>query len=188
MKTKKIVSEILKELSRTAELYEQEEIDQLIKAIQKAERIFVCGAGRSLLVAKAFAMRLMHCGYSVYVVGETVTPAIGDGDLLVVVSGSGETGSLINNAAKAGKLKAQVALITTNRSSTIAGCSNIVVEIKTSTSKLENGKTENRSIQPGGNTFEQSALLLLDAVIISLMPDDLEGSNRTLMKLHANLE
>ena len=56
-----------------------------------AQRVYVAGAGRSGLIARAFAMRLLHLGFDVYVVGETVTPALQPGDTLVVFSGSGET-------------------------------------------------------------------------------------------------
>lgn len=47
-------------------------IDEFIFALEDAKNIFVMGAGRSGFVAKAFAMRLMHLGYNVYVVGKTV--------------------------------------------------------------------------------------------------------------------
>ncbi len=45
-------------------------IEQVIEALQNAKSVFVLGAGRSGFVAKSFAMRLMHCGFNVYVVGE----------------------------------------------------------------------------------------------------------------------
>ena len=54
------------------------------------------GAGRSGLAAKAFAMRLMHLGFNVYLVGETTTPAVQPDDLVIAVSGSGETPSIAN--------------------------------------------------------------------------------------------
>ena len=39
-------------------------------------------------------MRLMQMGYISYVVGETITPALKEGDLLIVASASGETNSV----------------------------------------------------------------------------------------------
>ena len=68
------------------------QVNSFIEALLSAKRVFVIGAGRSGLVAKAFAMRLMHLGLDIHVVGETITPALREGDILVVVSGSGETG------------------------------------------------------------------------------------------------
>ena len=54
--------------------------------ILNARRIYVMGAGRSGLVAKGFAMRLMHLGFQSYVVGETITPALQKGDVIVIFS------------------------------------------------------------------------------------------------------
>ncbi|MDD1665656.1 MAG: SIS domain-containing protein, partial [Methanomicrobiales archaeon] len=51
-----------------------EEVEGLIREILNAKRVYIMGAGRSGLVARAFAMRLMHLGLISYVVGETVTP------------------------------------------------------------------------------------------------------------------
>ncbi|HJJ46223.1 MAG TPA: SIS domain-containing protein, partial [Methanocorpusculum sp.] len=60
----------------------QDEVASFIDGILQAKRIYVIGAGRSGLVAKSFAMRLMHTGFISYVVGETITPAVAEGDLL----------------------------------------------------------------------------------------------------------
>ena len=57
-------------------------------------------------------MRLMHMGKQVYVVGEIVTPSIQQGDLLLIVSGSGETESLVAMAKKAKRLGATIATVT----------------------------------------------------------------------------
>jgi 6-phospho-3-hexuloisomerase len=52
-------------------------VDMLVDFYQnKQGRILVMGAGRSGLVGRAFAMRLLHLGYNAYVLGETIVPAI----------------------------------------------------------------------------------------------------------------
>lgn len=66
------------------------ELKALMKEINAAKRIFVGGAGRSLLSMKSFAMRLMQTGHETYLVGEVCTPSIQTGDLLIVGSGSGK--------------------------------------------------------------------------------------------------
>ncbi|QYO62744.1 hypothetical protein [Leptolyngbya sp. 7M] len=58
-------------------------LEQLAQTITVANRIFVFGGGRSGLVMRMTAMRLMHLGCQVYVVGETITPSIARGDLLI---------------------------------------------------------------------------------------------------------
>ena len=89
-----ILKKILEELMENAKQIRQEELEQFADKIQEGSRIFVAGAGRSGFVARAFSNRLMHLGLTVYFVGEPTTPSIQKGDLLVIVSGSGETGSL----------------------------------------------------------------------------------------------
>lgn len=70
-----------------ADTTSDKEGQQFMQALLTAPRIYVAGAGRSGLIAKAFAMRLMHIGMESYVVGETITPAMQNGDLLVVFPG-----------------------------------------------------------------------------------------------------
>ena len=81
--------EILEELKITLSGIKKEEIFGLEEELQKAERIFCDGLGRSGLFCRAFAMRLMHLGMSCFYVGDTMTPAIERGDLLLICSGSG---------------------------------------------------------------------------------------------------
>ena len=95
--------EILEELKITLLGIKKEEISVLEEELQKAERIFCDGLGRSGLSCRSFAMRLMHLGMNCFYVGDTMTPAVGPGDLLLVCSGSGESEALISHAEKAKK-------------------------------------------------------------------------------------
>jgi len=56
-----------------ANIISDEDVEAFIRELLNAKRIYVMGAGRSGLVAKAFAMRLMHLGLQAFVVGETIT-------------------------------------------------------------------------------------------------------------------
>ena len=78
-----VLRTIMDEIEHVVANVKKDEIDQVIGLIQKDRRIFVAGEGRSGFSAKGFAMRLMHLGYTVYVVGETITPAIKEGDILI---------------------------------------------------------------------------------------------------------
>src|SRR5437773_11387674 len=84
-------------------------IELLVK--EKSRRILVLGVGRSGLIGRGFAMRLMHLGFSVYVMGETITPAIGKGDLVIAISGSGKTKLAITAAQISEEVGAQVEAI-----------------------------------------------------------------------------
>ncbi len=168
---------ILPEISEAA-------CDQLVEGIIAANRVFVAGAGRSLLMMKAFAMRLMHIGIPVFVVGETSTPAAANGDLLIIGSGSGETATMKAITQKANAIRLDIALITTNESSTIAKSAKTVVKIPAALNHLSKSGA---SRQPGGNSFEQAILLLTDALAMEVSRRkgvDISGS----LGLHANLE
>ncbi|MGO4918779.1 6-phospho-3-hexuloisomerase [Maribacter spongiicola] len=161
-----------------------DEVAALISIINNAKHIFIMGAGRTGLMMKAAAMRLMHLGYTVHVVGETTSPAIAEGDLLIAGSGSGTTGGIVNAAKTAKKAGADVVCITTNSSSPLAELSIQTVLIPAA-QKQE--RDENVSQQYAGSLFEQSLLLVLDALIQTLW--NLDGSSASeLWERHANME
>jgi 6-phospho 3-hexuloisomerase len=154
---------------------------KLTEMLDKAERVFIAGAGRSKLVGNFLAMRLMHGGYDVYVVGEIVTTSIGSKDLLIVISGSGETKQLIAYTERARGLGADIALISANNCSTIAKLAGWVFQI---------GNSEQyQKIQgmPLGTIFELSALIFLEALIAHIICAK-NISEETMSLRHANLE
>ncbi|RAP74312.1 6-phospho-3-hexuloisomerase [Paenibacillus montanisoli] len=178
-------AQIVKELERAAALISDAAAEQLSSAVQGANNIFVAGAGRSGLMMKAFAMRLMHLGFRVHVVGETVTPGIAKDDLLIVGTGSGETRSLIGMVEKAKLLHATVAAVTIHPQSSIGSRSDFVIELPGAPKDQSSGT--DLTVQPMGSLFEQTLLLFLDAVILQLMATQ-EKSSGTMYGNHANLE
>ena len=174
-------------LSEHQQLFSQlrfEEIPAIVNAIREAKAIFLLGAGRTGFMIKAAAMRLMHLGYAVHVVGETTTPAIGEGDLLIAGSGSGTTGNIVKAAETARKSGATIVCFTTNPASPLAQLANHSVTIPAAGKQQQN---ETVSHQYAGSLFEQSFLLLFDAIIQHLWQDS--GVSRDeLWKRHTNLE
>jgi 6-phospho-3-hexuloisomerase len=160
--------------------------DRLAESILRSRRIFLAGMGRSGLIMRSFAMRLMHMGLAAHVVGETTTPAIGQGDLLLIGSGSGETESLLAMARRAKNLGIAVALITIHPGSSIGGEADLVVRVPATTPKSSQPSAAT-SIQPKGSLFEQTMLLICESVVLRLM--ELRGIDAEGMFLrHANLE
>jgi len=177
---------ILQELHETLARVEEGAIEELIERIAGARRLFLAGTGRSGFMVRSFAVRLMHLGLTAYVVGETVTPNIEPGDLLVLGSGSGETLSLRAMAEKARALGAPIALITASPGSAIGRLAQVVVTVPAPTPKADTVAAP-PSIQPMGTLFEQCLLLLFDAVVLRLM--ERKGiSARAMFERHANLE
>ena len=165
--------EITKELQNLMELVLEDEIVSFQREIKKANRIFLAGMGRSGFMMRGFAMRLMHMGFDVFVVGETTTPAILKHDLLIIGSGSGETSSLVSMAKSAKKYGANIALITTNAESSIAKLADAIIVIKAQAK----GEGEGKSIQPMGTLFEQGLLVLADSIVLDFMNENETDGN-----------
>jgi 6-phospho-3-hexuloisomerase len=179
-----------------ADVLSDEEVQQLLKEILNARRIYVIGAGRSGLVAKAFAMRLMHLGLQSYVVGETITPAMGPGDMMVAFSGSGETKTVAELAETAKEIGGNICLVTSKKDSRIGRIADCVVVIESFRDKVRDESAEfeirqmtgeHKSFAPLGTLFETAAMIFADAIISALMEIthcDIED----LRDRHANIE
>ena len=173
------IERILGELSEIAGRTREADLSALADRILEADRVYVTGMGRSGLMARAFAMRLMHLGLNVFVVGETTTPSIEEGDLLLCCSRYGRSGSLLHYADKARTAGGAVALITMDPSSPLAAKCDEVLEIPVGAA--------DETRQPLGTLFEQLLLLTLDALVIVLMQK--RGfTEREMARLHTNLE
>ncbi|MFT9495081.1 6-phospho-3-hexuloisomerase [Anaerosolibacter sp.] len=180
-----IIETIGKEISTILSRIDENEMVTFSNALRNASRIFVTGEGRSGLMGKAFAMRLMHGGYTVYVVGETITPNIEKDDLLIAISGSGTTGMIYDFAKKAAEAGAQIGLVTTNPKSKIGDISHFILKVPAATKhRLPQEPT---TIQPLGNQFDQTVHLLLDGLIIHSLQDK-EDLHEAMKERHANLE
>ncbi|MEN2403143.1 6-phospho-3-hexuloisomerase [Flavobacterium sp. MC2016-06] len=175
---------ILEENLKAAHQINPNQINTLIQEIQKADRIFVMGTGRSGLALKMGAMRLMHLGYTVYVVGEIVTPAILEGDLLIVASGSGTTSTVVSAVEKANKLNASVVVLTADPLSIIAKLANHIVQIPAAV-KTDFG--ESVSAQYAGSLFEQFTLMVLETIFMTLWQES-GLTKQDIWPRHANLE
>jgi 6-phospho-3-hexuloisomerase len=161
--------------------------DRLIEAaslLRDAPRVFVLGAGRSGLALRMTAMRLMHLGLAVHVVGEVTTPAIAAGDVLLVASGSGTTGMIVRAAETAVAADATVVAITTNSTSPLAELSKVVITLPAAQKLDRSGAL---SIQYAGGLFEQLVVFVGDAVFHSLWKAS-GASGDELWPRHANLE
>lgn len=156
----------------------------LLTAKEKEKTVFIAGAGRSGLMGRAFAMRLMHMGFKTYVVGDTVTPAVREGDILVAISGSGNTKSVVEIGGKCKKVGATVIAVTSKDGSELKKLPaiNVVLPAK-SKDDVSGGSVKT----PMGTSFEILALVFLDSVIMQLI--DLTGITEEEMKArHANTE
>ncbi|MDJ0459852.1 6-phospho-3-hexuloisomerase [Arthrobacter sp. NQ7] len=178
------VSLIQQEIADTAGAIEAKQLAALAVGVAAAPRIFLAGAGRSGLVLRMAAMRLMHLGLTVHVAGDTTTPAITSGDLLLVASGSGTTSGVVKAAKTASGAGAKVAVLTTNAQSPLAVLADTLVIIP-AVQKTDHGSSVSR--QYSGSLFEQALFLATEAVFQSLW-ETADVSAEELWLRHANLE
>jgi 6-phospho 3-hexuloisomerase len=158
------------------------DIEKIKKFFFSSDRIFVYGAGRSGLVAKAFAIRLMHLGFQTFVIGETITAPVQRGDLVIIVSGSGETIPAVMTAEIAQNIGAKVVSVTGKKKSDIAKFADITLYISSSCYDIERKK-----YAPLGTLFEASVWIIFDGIIADL----LNSKNETeidMRKRHATLQ
>lgn len=175
--------EINEELKHASAQVTGRQLDRFMEQIDTHDRIFVYGTGRSGLMLKALAMRLMQMGYCAYVVGETTTPSVEKGDLLIVASASGETQSVCNAADNGKKQGADVIVITGSHESSMSKNHEPLIRIDAATKFAES----EASIQPLGSLFEQMLLMVFDALILKMSRKN-EKSNSQMAKRHASIE
>ncbi len=185
---------ITEHVENVANSLKKKEVNALVNRILKSKNVFVYGAGRSGLVAKAFAMRLMHLGINVHIIGGEVTPASGKRDLVLLISGSGESTSVVNSAKIAKKVGAKVCVITSYPNSSTSKEADYVVNVKGRTKLkgekdflLRQLKGEHYTLAPLGTLFEISVLVFLDSLIVELM-DRLEITEDDMRVRHATIE
>jgi 6-phospho-3-hexuloisomerase len=188
------IEEIIDNVMAVSAETDEEHVNDMMDILTSSKNVFLLGQGRSGLVARAFAMRLMHLGISVYVVGETITPAIGEEDCLLAISGSGETSYIISTAMIAKKRGAKIVAVTSYEKSTLGTISDLIMHIKGRT-KVDSEKNyikrqmngKHLSLSPLGTLFEVSTLIFLDALIAQLM-DKMGKTEDDLKKRHTVLE
>ena len=161
---------------------DEKDIKKAVNLFFKSNHIFVYGAGRSGLVAKAFAIRLVHLGFQAFVIGETITVPVQKDDLVVIVSGSGETIPAVMTAEISNNLGASVISITGKRKSDIATYADITIFVSAGCKEKERKK-----YAPLGTLFEASVWILLDGMVADIL-DKKHETEETMRKRHATLE
>jgi len=176
-----LVRESLRDIEDVLAAVDVREVAALIDAIEGAGDVFVAGAGRTGGIMAAFAQRLMHLGTGAHVVGETTTPRTRPGDLLVAASGSGERRTVLELARIAHKDDVRVAAVVGDCESPLAHVADVTLVVPWKE------RVTDRGPHLGASLFEQSLLVLLDAVATTLA-ERRGADNRDVAERHANLE
>lgn len=152
--------------------------DEAVKLMENylinSPKIFICGYGESELVGKSFASRLSEIRRDVYVVSETIVPEINDGNVLLAISGSGETEPTLTITKKAQEIGAKIIAITSFPDSPLGQISDLVIEIpgrikaKTKNYIERRVSGEYEPLTPFGTLFEISSRIFLEGIIAEL--------------------
>lgn len=196
----KTMYDIAEFVIRAAQMIKPEQVNKMVEVLtnfyynNRSGKVLVMGAGRSGLVGRAFAMRLLHLGYNAYVLGETIVPAIGEKDIAIAISGSGRTKLILTAAEAAKEAKATLIAITSYADSPLGKISDVIVEVPGRTKYSNNedyfarqilGITE--PLAPLGTLFEDTTQIFLDGVVADLMMR-LKKTEEDLRIVHANIE
>ncbi|HET6404629.1 MAG TPA: 6-phospho-3-hexuloisomerase [Candidatus Thermoplasmatota archaeon] len=172
---------IVNQVRATVDNVDDGEVDRFISMMRAAKSVVVFGRGRSGFVGRGFVVRLTHLGIPAYFVGETVSPPVHEDDVVVLLSGSGETFSVVVTGQTAKKLGSKIIAITGNPDSTLGKMGDLTILLRTPTGDRQ------RSLAPLGTLFEAASSVFLDGVVAELM--SLVGATEESMRArHATLE
>ena len=179
------MEEIAGNIIRVKDELANDEINNLVSEIYRSRKIFIYGAGRSGFIGRAFAQRLMHLGLDSVFIGDSITPQFKKDDLLILISGSGETTTPFSIAQKCKKLDGKLVLITSHPQSTIGRLADIIINIK---SKSKSDLNENsETLAPYTSLFDITTLALFDSIARVIM-DEKQITERDIDMRHATLE
>lgn len=182
MEFKKLAEVIIEENRKVLERVDIKEIDRLIEAIDAAKTIQLFAMGRMGLSMRGFTMRLKHMGYDAYVVYDTITPAIGKGDLLLVLCGM--TNVEMNIVKLSKDANATVGILGPHPENEIGQLADFTVRVP---GQFYGDASEVKSIQPMSTVLEQSMFLLTDIITMMIIEKN-QIDIDTMHTRHTNLE
>jgi len=168
------VEEMMERIRENLEKVNYEALVRMGDEIAKASRIFIVGRGRSEFVGKILAIRLLNKGYKVHFVGLDVVdlvPRVEPDDLLIAISGSGETHEVVSAVRTAKEIGCRIVAVTSYPNSTIGSLADFTLKVegreeKTGRSFIE--RTVYGELEPPGALFELSAIMLLESLANTL--------------------
>ncbi len=164
----------LKELKKVLAKINLRDVSSFAEEVKKAKKVYLIGAGRSGLVAKNLAMRLVRLKKEAFVIGETITPEVKNGDLLVVISGSGETGEILSTVKICRVKGAKVLGITGVADSPLAKLSHVLIIIPAQIPQRLGNQYQLRELigvperSPVKSLFEVCSLIFLEVAVARL--------------------
>ena len=182
MDYKQLVKTIIEENKTVLNRVDPQEVEVLLDEIGKAKTIQLYAMGRMALSMRGFAMRLKHMGFDTYIVYDTITPRIGEGDLLLGICAV--TNVELNVIRLAKEAGARIGLLTAHPENEHGQLADFTVRVP---GQIFGGDLEVPSIQPMASLLEQSMFLFTDIITMLLI----ERNNVDVQAMHhrhTNLE
>jgi 6-phospho-3-hexuloisomerase len=177
---------ILAELDDVLRRVDEAQVAALCDALLGAQLVSCHGLGREELALRSFAMRLMHIGFNVAMVGDVTAPPVGQGDLLLLSCGPGRLATSEALAALAQRDGAQLAVITAQPDAPLPRLADVVLAIPAQT-MADDHDGAGGSRQAMGSAFEQAMWILFDSLVPRLQAARGQSLD-DLRRRHQNLE
>ena len=177
-----LVDIVIKENRTVLDKVDTKELDVLLEEIGKAKTIQLYAMGRMQLSVRGFTMRLKHMGFDTYIVYDTTTPRIGEGDLLLgICAVTNVELNVIKCAKDAG---AKIGLLTAHPENEHGQLADFTVRVP---GQIFGGDLEVPSVQPMASLLEQSMFLFTDIVTMMLI-ERYKVDIKEMHYRHTNLE
>ncbi len=184
----KTLTEIAHQILKISKVINWNDISNLIDLIlntkDNGKIIFVYGAGRSGFIGRCFAQRLMHLDLKSCFISDTITHRYTKDDLLIIISGSGETVSPFAISKKAKDIGGKLGLLTNNPKSSIGKLADIIIKVE---AKSKDKAIDLNSLAPYTSLFDITVLSILDSIGAVLMKK-LGVTEKNIDNYHASLE
>ncbi|HUV46713.1 MAG TPA: SIS domain-containing protein [Candidatus Bathyarchaeia archaeon] len=171
---KYIFEEIIKEIKKVLKKIDPHDICKFTEEIKRAKKIYVVGVGRSGLIARNLAMRLVRLNKDSFVIGETINPKMRKDDLLIALSGSGETGDVLSTVKISRVLGGRILGITGVADSPLAKLSHQLIIIPAQIPERLGNQYQLRELigvperSPTKSLFEVCTLIFLELAVSKL--------------------
>jgi 6-phospho-3-hexuloisomerase len=182
MTYRQLVDTVIQENKTVLDKVDLQELDVLIEEIGKAKTIQLYAMGRMALSVRGFAMRLKHMGFDTYIVYDTTTPRIGEGDLLLGICAV--TNVELNVITCAKEAGAKIGLLTAHPENEHGKLADFTVRVP---GQIFGGDLEVPSIQPMASLLEQSMFLFTD-IVTMLLIERYNVDVKEMHYRHTNLE
>jgi 6-phospho-3-hexuloisomerase len=180
--------EIASQVKKSAEIINFRDVSNTVNSILRIcddkGIVFIYGAGRSGFIGRSFAQRLMHLGIRSCFISDAITYQYNKDDLLILISGSGETTSTVAIAKRAKQIGGKVILLSNNPDSSIGKISDCTIKVKAKSKDLA---LSQKTLAPYTSLFDISTLAVLDSIGGVLM-NKLGVTEADIDKRHASIE